>query len=156
MARIQKILLLVFVLPIAYLPTLAVLISLIHNLSRFHYSVLSVFIFSALGTLSFVFHLKSFKIYKLEDSEQIFPKIDVVFWWFNVLFGVICLLSAGYFIYIIFKFFNENMPTELLVVTIPTIILGPWILLDALFLNRIMKIHKYAIRNSEIDEIRGE
>lgn len=89
------------------------------------------------------------------NSNKQFPKIDSIFWWINTIFGMMCILFAGYFIYVTSIFFNEEMPGALLVVIVPTIILGPWILLDALYLNRIIKFQAYANRLSEIEDIKG-
>jgi hypothetical protein len=156
MARIQKMILLGISLPVALYPTFAILLSIFKNHGRFHYSMMIGFALTIVGIVSFIFHLKSLKVYSLYKKDKVLPVIEPIFWWLNLVFALACILFAALMTYMAYEAFYGDMLWRLLVVIIPTIILGFWMLIDAFLLNSIYRIHQHNNRYSEIDEIKGK
>lgn len=155
MAHIQKIILLVLVVPLALFPGGLISYILLFEQPGFETSMWIPIGLSILGCCSFIFHFKTKRFYKQLKEEANLPKVDPLFWILDVAFGVAYIVISLYLVYAMYTFPNNGNMFALLVFVIPIFIAGSWIVFEAFYLNKLIQINKYVHRHSEIDDIRG-
>lgn len=155
MGHFQKILLLVLVVPLALFPGGLITYILLFEIPKFEDSMWVPIAMSALGICSFAFHFKSKKFYKLLKKDTDLPKIEVMFWVLDIAFGMAYILMALYISYLMYKFPSHQKTFAMVAISLPMLIAGSWIVFEAFYLHKMIQIHKFAHRHSEIDEING-
>ncbi|MBO3100110.1 hypothetical protein [Gelidibacter pelagius] len=155
MGHLQKIILLVLVVPLALFPGGLISYILVFEELKFEASMWIPIGMTALGIGSFIFHFKTKSFYRLLKNEENLPKVNPLFWILDIAFGCAYILFSFFIIHLIYKFPAEKNTMVLLVVIIPMFIAGAWTVFEAIYLNKLIGIHKYAHRHSEIEDIRG-
>lgn len=155
MAHIQKIILLVLVVPLALFPGGLISYIVLFEELKFEWSMWIPIGVSVLGICSFIFHLKTKKFYKLLKKERDLPKVEPLFWILDIAFGVAYIILSSYLVYLMYSFPTKKSTLILLVFILPIFIAGGWTVFEAFYLNKLIQIHKFARRHSEIDDIKG-
>ena len=155
MAHIQKIILLVLVVPLGLFPGGLISYILLFEELKFEKSMWIPIGISVLGICSFIFHFKTKRFYQLLKKEADLPKVDPLFWILDIAFGVAYMAFSFFMIYLMYTFPTRKAAFILLVFIIPIFIAGGWTVLEAVYLNKLIRIHKFAHRHSEINDIKG-
>lgn len=155
MAHIQKIILLVLIVPLALFPGALISYVLLFEGPKFETSMWIPIGISVLGICSFIFHFKTKRFYKLLKKEEDLPTVDLSFWILDIAFGIAYMIISFYLVYLMYNFPTKKNTFVLLVFIIPMFIAGGWTVLEAFYLNKLIQIHKFAHRHSEIDDIKG-
>lgn len=156
MAHIQKIILLVLIVPLALFPGGLISYIMLFEELKFERSMWIPIGISALGFSSFIFHFKTKRFYKLLTKEADLPKVDPLFWILDIAFGVAYMAISFFMIYLMYTFQTNKNTFVLLVFVIPIFIAGGWVVIEAFYLNKMIRIHKFVHRHSEIDDIKGD
>ena len=156
MAHIQKIILLVLVVPLALFPGGLISYVLIFEEPRFETSMWIPIGMSILGICSFIFHFKTKSFYKLLEIDMNLPKVEPLFWILNIAFGIAYTILSLYAAYLIYAFPTKKSTLVLLVFIIPMLTAGMWTIFEAFYLNKLIQIHKFAHRHAEINDIKGD
>lgn len=156
MAHIQKIILLVLVVPLALFPGSLISYIMLFEELKFERSMWIPVGISVLGFCSFIFQFKTKKFYKLLKKEANLPKVDAVFWILDIAFGVAYIAISFFLAYLMYNFPTKKSTFILLMFVIPIFIVGGWVVFEAFYLNKLIRIHKFAHRHSEIDDIKGD
>lgn len=127
--------------------------------NRFEYEMLILLVLAVFAILSFVFHLKTLKFYKIKTLLYLNFEKDKPFWLLNGVFALSLFILAVFFLYQFSRVFsgeftmNDKMPFIILIV-IP-IVLCIWLFLDARFLYRNYKMLQAKAAINTIDDIKG-
>lgn len=154
MGHLQKTALFIWIIPLSLLPGGFVTYILLFQPVPFEYSMLIPFGITALGICSLIFQNKTRVFYQVMVNNDL-PQIDAVLWFLNVAFGLSYIGIAVYISYLFYEFAPKKDYIIWLLISLPLIISGSWILLEAFYLQKLIKIHRYANRNSEIQDIKG-
>lgn len=155
MGHFQKLLLLVLVVPLGLFPGGLILYVLLFETPKFEDSMWVPLGISVLGICSFVFHFKTKTFYKLLKGDIDLPKVDIVFWILDIAFGMAYISMALYISYLMYQFPSKENTFVLVAISLPMLIAGSWTVFEAFYLHKLIQIHKYANRHSEIDDIKG-
>lgn len=155
MAHIQKIILLVLIVPLALFPGGLISYVLLFEKPKFETSMWIPIGMTVLGICSFIFHFKTKKFYKLLKKKKDLPTIDPLFWVLDVVFGIVYILISLYLTYHLYTLPTEFNSLILLVFVLPMFMAGAWTVFEAFYLNKLVRLHKFAHRHSEIDDIKG-
>ncbi|MGV8814866.1 MAG: hypothetical protein ACOH2D_13645 [Gelidibacter sp.] len=156
MANIQKIILLVLVVPLALFPGGLIFYVLLFDEPKFETAMWIPIGMSILGVCSFIFHFKTKGFYKLLKENVDLPKVEPVFWILDIAFGIIYIILSLYAVYLMYAFPTKKSTLVLLVFIIPMLVAGAWTVFEAFYLNKLIQNHKFANRHSEIDDIKGD
>ena len=155
MAHFQKIILLVLIVPLALFPGGLISYVLLFEKPKFETSMWIPIGMTLLGICSFIFHFKTRKFYKLLKKEKDLPTVDPSFWVLDVVFGIVYIVISLFITYHMYRLPTEYNSLILLVFILPMFIAGAWTVFEAFYLNKLVQIHKFAHRHSEIDDIKG-
>ncbi|MBA6154056.1 hypothetical protein [Gelidibacter maritimus] len=155
MGHLQKIILLVLIVPLALFPGGLISYVLLFEELKFEASMWIPIGITVLGIGSFMFHFKTKKFYKLLRMKVVLPNVDPWLWVLDIAFGIAYILLSFYFVYIMYTFSADKNINVLLMVAIPMFVAGAWTVFEAIYLNKLIGIHKYAHRHSEIEDIKG-
>lgn len=155
MGHLQKIILLVLIVPLALFPGGLIVYVLLFEKPALETSMWIPIGMTILGICSFIFHFKTKTFYKLIQKEVELPKVERVFWVFDIAFGIVYIVISFYLAYLMYNFPIKETSLVLLIFIIPFLIAGVWTVLEAFYLNKLIQIHKFAHRHSEIDDIKG-
>lgn len=155
MGHLQKIILMVLIVPLALFPGGLISYILMFEALKFETSMWIPIAMTVLGICSFIFHFKTKGFYKLLKKEEDLPTVDLLFWILDIGFGIAYILLSFYFVYLVYTFPTKKGPLILLIVILPMFIAGAWTVFEAFYLNKLIRIHKYAHRHSEIEDIKG-
>lgn len=156
MGHLQKIILLVLIVPLTLFPGALISYILVFEALKFEASMWIPIGMTALGIGSFIFHFKTKSFYRLLKNKENLPIVNPLFWVLDIGFGSAYILFSFFIARLIYKFPTEKNTMVLLVVIIPMFIAGAWTVFEAIYLNKLIGIHKYAHRHSEIDDIMGD
>lgn len=123
---------------------------------RFETSMWVPIAMTVLGVGSFVFHFKTKGFYRLIKKEEALPKVDSWLWILDIAFGVAYLVLSFYFVYLMYLFPAKKSVLILLVVVLPMFTAGLWTVFEAFYLHKLIRIHEYVHRHSEIEDIKGD
>lgn len=155
MGHLQKIILLVVVVPLALFPGGLISYILMFEEPKFETSMWIPIGLTALGVCSFIFHFKTKRFYRLLKKEETLPGVDPLLWILDIAFGIAYMLLSFYFIYLMYAFPTKKSTLILLIVILPMFIAGAWTIFEAFYLKKLISIHTYAHRHSEIENIKG-
>lgn len=155
MGHLQKIVLLVLIVPLALFPGGLITYVLLFEKPEFENTMWVPIGMTVLGLCSFIFHFKTKMFYKLLKKEVNPPKIDPLFWVLDIAFGIVYIVISFYLMYLTYTIPIHQNTGVLLVYLIPLLIAGVWTVLEAFYLHKLIQIHKFAHRSSEIDDIKG-
>lgn len=155
MGHLQKIILLVLVVPLALFPGGLISYVLMYEELKFETSMWIPIGMTALGIGSFIFHFKTKNFYRLVKKDEELPRVDLLLWILNFAFGMVYILLSFFMTYFMYTFRTEKNWFMMLISIIPMFIVGIWTVFDALYLNKLIGIHKYEHRHSEIEDIKG-
>lgn len=155
MGHIQKILLLVLIVPLTLFPGGLITYFLLYEQPPLEVVTLIPIGLSVLGVCSFIFHYKTLKFYKLIRAEKHLPNVEPLLWILDILFGVVYIFISSYLMYLVFLVQSRHTFKILLLFIIPMIFIGLWTVIEAVYLYKMVKIHKFSNRHVEIDEISG-
>ncbi len=156
MGHIQKIILLVVIVPLALFPGGLISYILLFEKLAFETTMWIPVGMTILGICSLIFHFKTKNFYKLLNQQDSIPKVEPLFWILDIGFGVVYTVMALYMMYMMNQLEPMREYTIMLAFIIPLFIAGVWTLLEAFYLNRLIQIHKFAHRHLEIEEIKGD
>ncbi|MBJ7880221.1 hypothetical protein [Gelidibacter salicanalis] len=156
MGHIQKMILLVVIVPLALFPGGLISYVLLFEKPVFETTMWVPVGMTVLGICSFIFHFKSKSFYKLLKKEATIPKVETLFWVLDIAFGVIYMMMSIYLLYMMYQLGRGDDYAMLLYFIIPLFIIGVWTVGEAFYLNKLIQIHKFAHRHSEIEDIKGE
>jgi hypothetical protein len=156
MGHIQKIILLVLIVPLTLFPGGLISYLLLFETPEFQNTMWIPIGMTALGLCSFMFHYKTKMFYKLLKKQAVIPQVDPLFWVLDIIFGIVYILISFYLVYLIYTFPVTQHAFKLLFYVIPLFIAGLWTVFEAFYLYRLIQIHKFAHRNAEIDDIKGD
>ncbi|TDU43944.1 hypothetical protein BXY82_1366 [Gelidibacter sediminis] len=156
MGHIQKIILLVVIVPLALFPGGVISYVLLFENLAFETTMWIPVGMTILGICSLVFHFKTRNFYRLLKQQAILPKVEPLFWVLNISYGVVYIVMSLYLIYLLNQLDTWKEYAVVLVFVIPLLIMGIWTLLEAYYLNRLIHVHNFANRHSEIDDIKGD
>ena len=155
MDHLQKIILLVLIVPLALFPGGLISYVVLFEEPKFKNFMWIPIGMTVLGICSFIFHYKTKRFYKLLKDETDLPKVEPLFWILDIAFGIAYILLSFFLIYVMYSLPTTNDKTIILVFIIPFFIVGCWTVLEAFYLNKLIQIHKFAHRHSEINDIKG-
>ncbi|OBX26215.1 hypothetical protein LX77_02404 [Gelidibacter algens] len=155
MGHIQKIILLVLIVPLALFPGGLISYFLLFEKPEFENTMWIPIGMTALGLCSFMFHFKTKMFYKLLKKKADLPKIDPLFWLLDIAFGIVYILISFYLVYLMYILPVRQNAFRLLLYIIPLFIAGLWTVFEAFYLHNLIQIHKFAHRHAEIDDIKG-
>lgn len=155
MGHIQKIMLLVLIVPLTLFPGGWITYVLLYEQPQFEFFMWIPIGLSILGVCSFIFHFKTFKYYKLLEKNVSLPKVEPILWVLDVFFGIGYILISCHLLYVIFLIRSLYPWKVLLLFIIPMILVGLWTVIEAVYLHKLVKIHEFSNRDSEIQEIKG-
>ena len=124
MAHIQKIILLVLIVPLALFPGAVISYIMVTEELKFERSMWIPIGISVLGFCSFIFHFKTKNFYKLLAKEADLPKVDPLFWVLDIAFGVAYMAISFFLVYLMYNFQTNKNTFGLLVFVIPIFITG--------------------------------
>ncbi|HUH28360.1 hypothetical protein [Gelidibacter sp.] len=156
MGHLQKIILMVLIVPLALFPGGLISYILMFEELKFETSMWIPIGMTALGVGSFIFHFKTKNFYKLLKKKEGLPSVDRIFWILDIGFGIVYILLSFYFVYLMYAFPTKKSSLILLIVILPMFTAGAWTVFEAFYLNKLISIHKYAHRHSEIEDIKGD
>ena len=156
MGHIQKILLLVLLVPLTFFPGGLIIYILFYEQLKFEMLMWVPVGLSLLGICSFIFHLKTLKIYKLYETDNVLPRVESLLWILDVLYGLSSIFVSGSLIYFIFSISPVKGINGLFLFILPMFIVGLWTLVEVVYLYNLIRIHKSALRQAAIDNIRGD
>ncbi|MCK0115194.1 hypothetical protein [Gelidibacter sp. F63206] len=155
MGHLQKIILLVLVVPLGLFPGGLISYVLMYEELKFETSMWIPIGMTVLGIGSFIFHFKTKSFYRLVRKDDELPSVDLLLWILNIAFGMVYILLSFFMIYIMYIFREEKNWFMMLIAIIPMLIAGIWTVFEAFYLNRLIRIHKYVHRHSDIENIKG-
>lgn len=155
MGHFQKIMLLVVVVPLALFPGALISYILMFKQLKFEALMWLPMGLTALGICSFIFHFKTKKVYRLLKKKEALPMISPFLWLLNIAFGIAHLVLSLYFLYIMYTVPTNKDSIVLLIVILPMFTAGAWTLFEAFYLHKLISVHKYVHRHSEIEDIKG-
>ena len=156
MAHIQKVILLVLIVPLALFPGGLISYDILFATSRYQGSIWMPFALSFLGIGSFIFHVKTNKFYKLSKNNTDLPKVDIMFWIMDIAFGMAYIALSFWMFYLTYLSTTKEDFLLMILINLPMFVIGAWIVFEAFYLNKLIQIHRYAHRHSEIDDIMGD
>ncbi len=156
MAHIQKIILFVLVVPLALFPGGLISYIMLFEELKFERSMWIPIGISVMGFCSFIFHFKTKGYYKLLKKDAEVPKVDPLFWILDITFGIVYMILSFYLMYLMYNFQSKKSAMVFLLFILPMFIAGGWIVFEAFYLHKLIQIHKFAHRHSEIDDIKGD
>jgi len=155
MGHLQKLILLVLIVPLALFPGGLISYVLMFEELKFEASMWIPIGMTAMGVGSFIFQFKTKSFYRLLKKEGNLPRVDLLFWVLDIAFGCAYILFSFYIAYLMYTFPTEKSTIVFLVAIIPMFIAGAWMVFEAFYLHKLISIHKYAHRHSEIEDIKG-
>lgn len=155
MGHFQKIILLVVVVPLALFPGGLISYILMFEQPKFEATMWIPIGLTALGMCSFIFHFKTKRFYRLIAKEETLPTIDPLLWVLDLAFGIAYLVLSFYFVYLMYAFPTKKRTLILLLVILPMFLAGVWTIVEAVYLHKLIRLHKHAHRHSEIEDIKG-
>lgn len=155
MGHLQKIILLVLIVPLALFPGGLISYILMFEQLQFEISMWIPIGITILGVCSFIFQFKTKKFYRLLKKNEDLPHVDPLLWILDVAFGVAYLVLAFYLVYLLYVFPTKKSPLIFLMVVLPMFIAGAWTVSEAFYLHKLIRIHKHAHRHAEIEDIKG-
>lgn len=156
MGHIQKIILLVVIVPLALFPGGIISYILLFEKLAFENTMWIPVGMTVLGICSFIFHFKTKSIYKQLKNKTTIPKVEPIFWVLDIAFGILYMMMSFYLIYMMYQLERSEESAMLLVFIIPLLITGMWTVVEAFYLSKLIQIHKFAHRHSEIEDIKGD
>lgn len=155
MAHLQKVILLVLVVPLTLFPGGLILYMLLYEQPNFEMGMWIPIGLSILGICSFIFHFRTLGFYKLIKRNGKLPVVDPLLWILDILFGVTYMAISGYIIYLIYLVQSRHPLQVLLLFVIPMLLMGLWTVIEAIYLHKLIQIHKFSNRQAEIEDIKG-
>lgn len=155
MAHLQKVILLVLIVPLTLFPGGLILYILLYQQPNFEMGMWIPIGLSILGICSFIFHFRTIRFYKLLKKNQELPIVDPLLWILDILFGFAYMAVSCYVIYLIFLVQSRHPIKVLLIFIIPMLLTGLWTIIEAVYLYKLIQIHKFSNRQAEIENIRG-
>lgn len=163
MRLVLKILLLVVIVATALLFAVALFFVLVIQKRPFVIEMLALAGVSLLGFLSAWFHIKTIKLYKLDNKNQLLPQPSKTFWTLNIAFAGALMALFSWAFYSIIESMNQfgdsissrDLMEMVLVFLIPLSI-SAFIALESYYLKRMLKKNIDRKLILEIDDIKGE
>ena len=156
MGHIQKIILLVVIVPLALFPGGLISYILLFEKLAFETTMWIPVGMTVLGICSLIFHFKTKNFYRLLKQQATLPKVERLFWILDICFGVVYTVMSLYLMYLMNQLATWREYAVILVFIIPLFITGIWTLMEAYYLNKLIQVHDFANRHSEIEDIKGD
>jgi len=159
MGYIQKMVLLVLTVPFTLIPGGLITYLVGFENATFEYSMLIPVAMTALGTCAFIFHLKTKTFYKFYKKDLPMPKVEPLFWFLTISFGISFIVVSSYIFYRMTTMQLtrnvDDMMWQILAVCSPMFVFGIWTVVEAFYLHKLVIENKNKTRHYEIDDIKG-